>query len=358
MYPVEYPAILLGGFEGTFDSPIYNYYVLDANTGLSELITVDIFMDLAQPANTGIDESSQKRYSNSSHRYVDVQTYGGPSGSKGFKIDGVSIESIVENLSYSRTSDITLKGEYGIDSISGLYFGRSGDTTPMSDSTTPTSKDYLESLGYTIGETREVDEENQYLCFMHYRFEWSLFHSTYDEGKSTTANIFIQTLLGDCSNVVLGRSETIAHGERRTTEWFDIDKAIGGKLYWSLQNPSSFLSPDLLVTISEMPGPNYVHVLPTYHDNVGGLGPFENITTPAEPGATVIELFQYSGGIQQSVVITSSTNLNEYFSPTTSEPATNTTDTGRNSINNKYKIAHDAFTTDEGFINDSSVGWS
>jgi len=357
MLPVDYPNPVPGGFTGTFDSPVYCYYALDTLTGLSELVTVNIHMDVQSRPNVNHNLTGDKVYSPASHNFINIRHYIGDSGVKGFRVGGSSKEILVEELTFKQEADVTQLGGLIIDEVSGSLFGRIGDAQPMSDSATTSSQDYIESLGYSVGETREVDEDTQYLCFMKRRFRWGAVTTSYGSGSKVDGNLFFQTMLGNCSSVIVGKEETTSHSGKSTVTESRIDKALGGKLFWSTQNPLNFLNPTVTEFHSEMPGPNFVHALPTYEDNTDP-GPTDTVVEPAQPETTTINMFEYSEGALNEVVVTDDSLLGEYFTPTTVDKPTHTVDIGRLSVGDQYKTDHASFSKDGGFIYDSAVGWS
>jgi len=357
MVPVEYPAPIFGGYEGTFDSPIYNYYILDKTSGESELVTVNMQMNVEGTPNLNYDISGDKRYDIGSHNYITKKSYSGPNGKKGFKVGGTTQEITEETLIVDETSEVTQLTGLTIDTVSGSLFGQTGNTIPISDAAQTTSKAYIESLGFSVGETREVDEKTQYLVFMMRRFRWEVVVTELDTTSTSGGALFVQTMLGNCSNVILGKKETTEVGGKTVRTKPTINKAYTGILYWSTQDPNSVLNPSIKEFHSEMPGPNYVNIRPTYDDN---NPPVSDVVTntPAVPEASTIQMFEFNNGGANEVVVEDDSQLEEYFTPTISDKPTHTIDTSRSSINNKFKISHASFDKDGGFINDSSIGWA
>lgn len=353
MVPVELLQGKIGVGEGTFDSPIYNYYSLDGLTGVETLHTVNIYMDIdASPANINIDLSGDKYRSTTAHTRLDKKTYTGAAGSKGFKVAAQLMDVQVISTSFEDTVVTSLDQYFGMDATSVAARGNNGSAVPISDHATEHSLGFLESLGYVINETREVGENTQHLMFVHYRFTWTDNQIQYLNGHSKQGEAFMQTVLGDCANVILCRSITESHSGKTVSERAGYTKYLGGLLFWSIQpaqNPPPVTDP-----IAEMPGPLYVSALPTY----SGTGSITSDSFPADPGTNVKDISTFKQGTAAQQTITDEVILAEYLQPTTSDPKTGTVDVGRESLGNLHKTTHSAFSTTQGFLHESSTGWA
>lgn len=352
MVPVELRPGKIGVEGGVFDSPVYNYYSRDNTTGVEELHTVNIYMNIdGSPANININLTGDKYYDTSEHVYQSIITYDGGLGTKGFKVGGSILNINVSSTSFKTQDTAQFVSYIGMDATSVGAYGNGGNANTISDDATLSSYGYMTSLGLSPGDTKEVPPKTYHLKFIHYRFLWSIEQDQYLNGDSSQGEGFMQTILGDCSNVILSSSVLEAHGGRKVVQTGSFSKYLGGHLYWT--DSPAFTVPPVTESIGDMPGPVFVFPLPTY----SGSSPGVETNTPADAGTAVLDLKEYKGGTPTIPVLTNESILLEYFQPTLGDPKTGTIDTGRESIGSKYKITHSAFSTDGGFIYDSSTGW-
>lgn len=355
MIPVEYPNELFGGFTGVFDAPIYNRYTRDYATGIETLDTINIFMDISDVPDSTYDIQAQKRYSNSAHKYFEQKTHNGSTGTKGFRTLSDSTVVTVENLSYYNVTEIDSVSEYGYGGGSGLFFGRSGSSTVALNDAGESINSLLVASGHYVGEIDDSGAERMYICGMRNHFSWTSRGETYSSGKSSNGSAFFEVPLGDSSGCVFGKSTETAHGGYSIGVSERIDKAIGGIVFWSNEDPSVNLSPAVITVVAEISG-GYVTNLLTYEDNINP-GPHSNTAIPADPGGA-INAINYT--IQGDNIVSDVDNItlfNEYISPTVSDKPTNTIDTARSSLGKGHKINHSIFTKNIDFDGDSSVGW-
>jgi len=360
MVPVEYPAPIFGGYNGTFDSPLYCYYAHDELTGDDELIIVNIFMDVPNYApNEFFDLAHGARFS-SPQRFLTyksevVHTQGG-NGRKGFKVGASVVEVTLTSKDKSR--EISYYPASGPTYV----FGLNGWSSLAYDVTS-----WAAANGVSIGETKDIYDPEFDAVFT-CQWGWTskfLFMGKEDQGNigqhGTSGSLFCEVVLGDCSNVVTGETtDSFADEETFHTivETHASNSgqliAFDGDLSWYI--PIAYYGYKKLEEIAGPP-PDQAMVYDAFAS-------FPNATVilderiPAFSDAYTTGLNTHDKGALKNVVSNADAGNPEYFAPTVSDKPTHTVDTARRSIGNKYKVNHDAFDDDGGFLNDSSVGWT
>jgi len=363
MIPVEYPAILFGGFTGTFDSPLYCYYALDETSGVSELIVCNIHMDIGTQTSTNFNLPTGTRFS-TPQRYKVVEKIsflaGDEGGKKGFSVNGQQTEVDVGVTTQTRLTEYYPLGQ-------AIHRGWPFDRNAGFDSLLFASgTEYGISKGLVPGETKEVFDPDSG-TFRTTRWEWrgkwlfmgrEITDNIGNEG--TSGQVFFELPLGDCSNAITGvttdsfQDESTFHTVQETVGVFNgVYFPYEGQLVWYV--PTNASGYKILEVIAEAPSDDAMTHVSSFWGNTQTIVN-EEIVGFASQKET--KLNTHDKGTFKNEVTDNKPGNPEYFAPTISDKPTHTIDTGRRSIENKYKINHSAFNRDGGFINDSSIGWA
>jgi len=215
------------------------------------------------------------------------------------------------------------------------------------------------------GETKELEFNGSTVTAdWAYRAKW-VFMGIESENNTSThgtgGTLFCEILLGDCSNVVIGSELTSfsagvnTHVIKETTSVFNgAYISFDGQLEWYL-NQSTQGKPSIQ-KIAGMPPDGAFVFQDLFYGNADTI--LDETTPPNPEGSSSFALFTSPSGVYGEVIVTDTSKLNEYFSPTISDKPTHTKDVGRSSITGLYKVTHAAFSEDGGYLNDSAVGWT
>ena len=362
MIPVEYPAIIFGGFTGTFDSPIYCYYALEEATGISELIICNIHMDIGVQADINFTLPGGTRMTPGRYLVLEQKFHksGTDSGKKGFRVGGQSTE--IDAGEFTRDTIL----EYfplGPEHHRGWPLDRN---TGFDSLLYANGTEYGLAMGLVLGETKEVFDPDTG-TFRTTRWEWRAkwlfmgFEQTNNSNDhGTSGSLYFELPLGDCSNVITGETSTSHqdgssfHRIRHTlSNLSGVYFPFGGQIVWYVPSSSSGFK-ILEVAFEAPPDDAMTHTTPFW----GNTTLILDDETVAFSDKTATELNTFDKGNIKNVVSNDEAGNKEYFAPTISDKPTHTIDTGRRSIGNKYKIDHADFNDDGDFIKDSSIGWS
>lgn len=363
MVPVDFPGSLFGGFSGTFDAPVYNYYALDAVAGTDTLVTVDIFMDLQDPPpNVSETVPSGTRFgSPQSVVATNIKQYSGsPIGTRGFRVGGVTTS---ETTTAFDTSVLTTV--YPVSGPRARGWPLDFVATIGESLTHPNEIVWGAANGLSPGDTKELDFEGSMVTAnWGWRAKWMFMgidSEVNTDVHGTDGTLFCEVLLGDCSNVVVGSqlnsfsNGSSSHQIKETTSVFNgAYFPFDGQLVWFLNN--SGVGKPTLEVIAGMPPDGAFVFFDAFFGNADTV--LDEVNPPNPGGSTSYALFTSPSGVFGEVIVTDTSKLNEYFSPTISDKATHTKDTGRSSITGMYKVTHAAFSEDGGYLKDSSVGWT
>ncbi len=351
MQPVPYPDATPGGFEGTFDAPIYCYYHLDPVNGSSILETVDIKMNIRDRTSENISVNTGKHYAPDDFSVIDRLTYhSNAQGEKGFQIGEETFnvfDTDIQDLhewTYSKKSGPTIIRPFV--TLSG------GE--PFRDDL-PNNTPNLWALNEASPSEGEEHPTNSGV-HAHVRINYY----SYDVTRQIKTNIaetgsaFFETVLGSCSSIVIGTRQERVHDEISKTVWTGVTRAFGCGMYWVRDFDSLVVSGEL----DSMGGA--VFLAPWPHNSILTFFPSTTETVPGNPGSIDINVADYVHAETARVGYTTASDTaasDEYFKPTVSDPGTNSVDTARSSIGGKAKIEHKLYVGDYGFLFDSSIGW-
>ena len=351
MMPLPYPSQTPGGYEGIFSAPIYCYYYLDPTNGTSILKTDSITMNVRDRTPENVLSNEGKHYGADDFTVIDQLIYRATlQGDKGFTVGGNTYNVLV--------TDVQTKHEW-------IYAKTSGPTItvptvnlsgsePFRDDM-PNNTPALWASNEASPAAGEVNPDNP---TQHARVKINYYK--YNVTRNIRPNIvesgsaFYQTVLGSCSSVVVGTRQEHSSDDISVTNWANVTRGFGCGMYWVRDLDQAVVSGEL----DAMGGARFLAPLP--HNSILSYFTPTTSTTPGDAGSIGIGVSDYvhtetpHSGYSATL---DTTNSNEYFSPTTSDPGTNGIDTARGSIGGKSKIEHKLYSNDYGFLNDSSIGW-
>jgi len=362
MVPVDYPAPIFNGYEGSFDAPIYCYRTLDIKSGTEELKVCRISMNLhniptqyiSLPHGAPIpslpdltDVESRKFYNNLKNGSISIS-------------NGIS----VFNIPYVNHSGIYATQLYadGPPKYRGWPIDRNGPTASI---TYPTSNEWAIANGVSIGQTKQIPNPNgsgNITVEVSWRTIWFFVGRVIKNQDSTSqfGKLFGQILLQDCESflIVINEESTgvgaDSYENRLTSSVFNgVFYPAGGQLVWdSGTNTDGY---KIYEVIAGSP-PDAVAKYNAY-DTFINVPIIESYSNPLSSGYIYKNIYYAINNISNLATISNYNILNEYFSPTISDKPTHTIDTCRKSLHNEYEISHGSFSKNENFITSYPVGW-
>jgi len=307
-------------------------------------------MDLGDKTSDNILSNNQRQYAPVSYDVLERVIYtSATQGPKGFTVGSSSVVADDESLQEKDFYEYTVTTALGALSLDGHSFP-SREETPNNT---------LNS--WAINEAANPSGESHPTQPWESRpRSWHMYYNklrTRTNASNTSGAAFMQTVLGNCEAVVVGKKTVTTKGD-----WFTVnntlhDKWHGGGMYWVHRNFNYVIS-----LIEEYVGNLYVSPEPHTTDGIISSGTSVRTDYPGTSDVTEIILYEDRGAGTLSEAYTASATpplLQEYFAPTISDPGTGTTDTSRSSIlTENNKLNHAIFDVNGGFINDSAVGWS
>jgi len=361
MFPIPYPAVVFDGFEGNFDSIVYVYIERDYLTGVETEIDVNVYMDIKIGTNTNFELTNFTEFTAIAPFETNNTTNVLPllAGESGIKVNGAilanqKLEHINNRSTASWRNTVSSPVERGflIDlngELNSAQNNNSGIQYGLNSGLTLNQTKELPFFNPTNGTTENVTAN------WAWRAKWVRWDrdSDLESGISNAGTSFLEIPLGDCNRIIAGSSELRSSdgGFSSIGTSGNIYTSFGGQLVWYFNVP--FFGKPTLEVISGAPGDEVMIYNAFLSSNTSN-------TTPINPVSNIYDTrFLIQENNTQILKVQKQNNGNKkYFSPTTSDPKTNTVDTARRSISNLNSVDHTEFSHDGGFINDSAIGFS